>query len=281
MSEADDFPDVESWSGKDRGDENFPVGSALIARRYRDPIHRFYRFARNADDIADSPALSPQDKIARLDIMEDVLLGRRESGSPSALALRGSLAKTGLSTQHATDLLIAFRQDAMKSRYATIDELYNYCHYSAVPVGRYVLDLHGENHECYSPSDALCMSLQILNHMQDCGKDLAQLDRCYLPQALLDHFGATVADLRLRAETPALRRVFITLLDRVDRMNHAASELPEIVRNRRLRIETGIIHGLAKRLARRLVHNDPLAGRVKLRRTDAVFSCLAAVFYLV
>ncbi|HEY4174838.1 MAG TPA: squalene synthase HpnC [Rhodopila sp.] len=273
--------DVETWSGKDRGDENFPVGSALIARRYRDPIHRFYRFARNADDIADSPVLSAQDKIARLDIMEDVLLGRREDGSPSALALRGSLAKTRLSTQHATDLLIAFRQDAVKSRYATIDELYNYCHYSAVPVGRYVLDLHGENHECYSPSDALCMSLQILNHMQDCGKDLAELDRCYLPQALMDHFGATVADLRRPAETPALRRVFITLLDRVDRMNHAASELPEIVRNRRLRIETGIIHGLAKRLARRLVHNDPLAGRVKLRKTDAVFASLAAVFYLV
>jgi farnesyl-diphosphate farnesyltransferase len=210
-----------------------------------------------------------------------VLLGRREIGSPSALALRDSLAKTGLPTQHATDLLIAFRQDATKSRYATIDELYTYCHYSAVPVGRYVLDLHGENHECYSPSDALCMSLQILNHMQDCGKDLAELDRCYLPQVLLDHFGASVADLRLPAETPALRRVFITLLDRVDRMNHAASELPEIVRNRRLRIETGIIHGLAKRLARRLVHNDPLAGRVKLRKTDAVFSCLAAVFYLV
>lgn len=280
MSETDSL-DVETWSGKDRQDENFPVGSVLIARRYRDPIHRFYNFARNADDIADSPLLSPQDKLVRLDIMEDVLLGRRETGSPSALALRGSLAKTGLSTQHATDLLIAFRQDATKSRYATIDELYTYCHYSAVPVGRYVLDLHGENHECYSPSDALCMSLQILNHIQDCGKDLAELDRCYLPQVLLDHFGATVADLKLPAETPALRRVFITLLDRVDRMNHAASELPEIVRNRRLRIETGIIHGLAKRLARRLVNNDPLAGRVKLRKTDAVFSSLAAVFYLV
>jgi squalene synthase HpnC len=280
MSEADNL-DVETWSGKDRQDENFPVGSVLIARRYRDPIHRFYRFARNADDIADSPMLPPQDKLVRLDIMEDVLLGRRQTGSPSALALRDSLAKTGLSTQHATDLLIAFRQDATKSRYATIDELYNYCHYSAVPVGRYVLDLHGENHECYSPSDALCMSLQILNHIQDCAKDLAELDRCYLPQVLMDHFGASVGDLRLPAETPALRRVFITLLDRVDRMNHAASELPEIVRNRRLRIETGIIHGLAKRLARRLVNNDPLAGRVKLRKTDAVFSSLAAVFYLV
>ncbi len=171
---------------------------------------------------------------------------------PSATALRASLRQTGVTPEHATDLLIAFRQDATKTRYGTIDELYNYCHYSAVPVGRYVLDLHGESHQCYSPSDALCTSLQILNHMQDAAKDLAELDRCYLPQALLDHFGASVADLRLPAETPALRRVFITLLDRIDRMNHAASELPEIVRHRGLRLETGIIHGLAKRLARRL-----------------------------
>jgi squalene synthase HpnC len=273
--------DVETWSGKGRHDENFPVGSILIARRYRDPIHRFYTFARNADDIADSPTLSVAEKLARLDVMEAVLLGRSETGSPSALALRDSLAKTGVTPQYATDLLLAFRQDSTKLRYATIDELYNYCHYSAVPVGRYVLDLHGESHECYSPSDALCISLQVLNHIQDCAKDLADLDRCYLPQALLDHFGASVADLRLPAETPALRRVFITLLDRVDRMNQAASELPEIVRNRRLRLETGIIHGLAKRLARRLVRNDPLAGRVKLRKTDAVFSALASVFYLV
>jgi squalene synthase HpnC len=272
---------VESWSGKDRQDENFPVGSVLIARKYREPMHRYYAFARNADDIADSPELSPQEKIARLDVMEDVLLGRRDSGAPSALALRASLALTGVTPRHATDLLVAFRQDAVKLRYATIDELYNYCHYSAVPVGRYVLDLHGEHHDCYSPSDALCISLQILNHMQDCAKDLAELDRCYLPQSLLDHFDAKVDDLRHPAETPALRRVFITLLDRIDRMNHAASELPEVVRDWRLRLETAVIHGLAKRLARRLVRNDPLAKRVKLSKGDAVFSVLTSVLYLV
>jgi squalene synthase HpnC len=272
---------VETWSGKGRQDENFPVGSILIARKYREPMHRFYSFARNADDIADSAVLAPQEKLHRLGVMEDVLLGRRADGSPSATALRGSLAETGVTARHATDLLIAFRQDAVKSRYATIDELYNYCNYSAVPVGRYVLDLHGESHECYSPSDALCTSLQILNHIQDCAKDLAELDRCYLPQSLLDHFGTRVDDLRLPAETPGLRRVFITLLDRIDRMNHAASELPEIVRNVRLRLETGIIHGLSKRLARRLVQNDPIANRVKLQKSDAVFSALASVFYLV
>jgi squalene synthase HpnC len=280
MSPLDSL-NVETWSGKDRQDENFPVGSRLIASKYREPIHHFYTFARNADDIADSPVLSPQDKLTRLNVMEEVLLGRSQHGSPSARALRESLAQTGMASTHATDLLVAFRQDAVKSRYATIDELYNYCHYSAVPVGRYVLDLHGENHECYSPSDALCQSLQILNHIQDCANDLKALDRCYLPQALLDHFGARVSDLLLPAETPALRRVFITLLDRIDRMNHAASELPEIVRNRRLRLETAMIHSLSKRLARRLVRNDPIKSRVKLSKMDFVFSGLASMFFVV
>jgi farnesyl-diphosphate farnesyltransferase len=213
--------------------------------------------------------------------MEDVLLGCRRDGSPSATALRASLAETGVTPTHATDLLIAFRQDATKSRYATIEELYNYCRYSAAPVGRYVLDLHGEDHHCYLSSDALCTSLQILNHMQDCAKDLAELDRCYLPQSLLDHFGTTVDDLRLAAETQPLRGVFGTLLDRIDRMNHTASDLPKVVCNGRLRLETAVIHGLAKRLARRLRYNDPLLSRVKLRKSDAVLSVLGSVLYLI
>jgi farnesyl-diphosphate farnesyltransferase len=271
---------VEAWSGKDRGDENFPVGSVLIRSALRPHIHAYYAFARNADDIADSPLLSPEDKVTRLDVMEDVLLGRRADGSPSATRLRESLAQTNVSAVHATDLLIAFRRDATKRRYATIDELYNYCRYSAAPVGRYVIDLHGESHECYSPSDALCISLQILNHMQDCAKDLKDLDRCYLPLSLLEHFGTSVDDVRLTTETPGLRRVFITLLDRIDRLNQAAAELPEIARDRRLRVETGMIHALAKRLARRLAYDDPLAQRVKLSKMDAVLSLLGALRYL-
>lgn len=281
MNDGTGIENVETWSGKDRQDENFPVGSHLIARKYRDPIRRFYTFARNADDIADSPALTPQQKLDRLGVMEDVLLGRRTEGSPSATALRASLAQTRVTPQYATDLLLAFRQDAIKSRYTTIDELYSYCHYSAVPVGRYLLDLHGESHECYSPSDALCTSLQILNHIQDCTKDLAQLDRCYLPQSLLDHFGARVDDLRLPAETPALRRVFITLLDRIDRMNHAATELPEILKSRRLALETAVILGLAKRLGRKLAAHDPIANRVKLSKRDFISSAMTSVIYLI
>lgn len=278
MSDSDN---VEVWSGKDRGDENFPVGSALIDRKLRPHVHAYYAFARNADDIADSPSLQPADKIARLNVMEAVLTGQRDTGSPSSVRLRTSLAQTKVPLVHATDLLIAFRADATKNRYATIDELYHYCRYSAVPVGRYLIDLHKESHECYAASDALCVSLQVLNHLQDCAKDLEQLDRCYLPQALLDHFGASVDDLRRPKETPGLRRVFVTLLDRIDRLNQAAAELPQIARNRHLRLESAVILRLARRLARRLAQNDPLAMRVKLSKTDGLLSALGAARHII
>jgi farnesyl-diphosphate farnesyltransferase len=271
---------VEQWSGKDRADENFPVGSFLIRRDLRAHVHAFYAFARNADDIADAPDLHPEDKIARLDIMQDVLLGHRDEGSPSARALRASLAATGVSPRHATDLLIAFRQDATKTRYASWDELLDYCRHSAMPVGRHVLDLHGEPPETHEPSDALCAALQVLNHLQDCAKDLAALDRCYLPLDMLREAGAEVADLRAGAETPALRAVFNALLGMVGGLNALAWDLPRRTRDRRLRVETATIVHLSHRLARRLRAGDPLATRVALSRPDAVLSVLAALRYL-
>jgi hydroxysqualene synthase len=272
--------DVEAWSGKDRGDENFPVGSRLIRPDLRPHVHAFYAFARNADDIADSAMLAPGEKLARLDVMEAVLRGHSEEGSPSALALRHSLAKTGVTPVHASELLIAFRLDATKQRYATLAELYDYCRYSASPVGRYVLDLHGESHTTHAPSDALCCALQVLNHMQDCAVDLAALDRCYLPEDLLAEFGGGVDDLRKPAATLALRKVFDSLLHRVERMTRFASDLPKRTSDRRLRLETAVIVGLAKRLANRLQWQDPLATRVKLTRRDFATSLLVALRYL-
>jgi farnesyl-diphosphate farnesyltransferase len=274
---AAQIENVEAWSGKTRTDENFPVGSHLISRRVRAHMHAYYGFARNADDIADSAELQPEEKIARLDIMEEVLLGKRSQGSPSAATLRESLQESGVTPVHATDLLIAFRQDATQRRYETFDELYHYCRYSAVPVGRYVIDLHGESHESYGASDALCIALQILNHLQDCGTDMRTLDRCYIPQTLMRHFGVTPRDLLAPAETPALRRIFVTVLDRVNRLNLAAQQLPGLVRSRRLRAETMFICRLAVRLAERLAKNDPLAHRVALTKTDGALCLLRAL----
>ena len=270
------FEDVERWSGKDKADENFPVGSLLIHSGLRHHVHVFYRFARIADDIADSPDLAPADKLRRLDIMEAVLRHEREDGSAAALALRHSLAQTGVTPEHACDLLHAFRQDSTKQRYASWSELATYCRYSAMPVGRHVLDLHGEHVDSYAPSDALCAALQLLNHLQDAAVDLRLLNRCYLPGDMLASVGATVEDLHRPMLTTALRRLFDRLLDLTDAWNEVGTTLPQFIQNRRLRLETGVISGLSYRLQRRLRQDDALATRVKLKRRDACLMLLMA-----
>jgi farnesyl-diphosphate farnesyltransferase len=267
---------VEAWSGKDRGDENFPVG-VLVAPKLRRHIHAFYAFARNADDIADSPDFAEAEKLARLETMRAVLEGERDHGSPSGVRLRASLAETGVTARHALDLLGAFRQDASKRRYASWDELVAYCRLSAMPVGRHVLDLHGEDRATWAASDALCTALQVLNHLQDCAADYARLDRSYLPLDRLRAAGTDSEALRAAAETPALRTVFDGLLDECDALNRAAADLPRGVRDRRLRLETAVIVGLARRLAARLRRGDPLARRVRLTKRDAAASLLAAL----
>ncbi len=271
---------VEAWSGKDRADENFPVGSALIRRDLRRHVHAFYAFARNADDIADSDQLAPAEKIARLDVMEAVLLGKRDEGSLSAARLRNSLAETAVTARHSSELLIAFRRDATKLRYANWEELYDYCRYSAMPVGRHVLDLHGEDQTTYPPSDALCTALQVLNHLQDGKVDLLRLDRCYIPQDLLARNGVAVGDLLGQSASAGLRRTFDALLDRVSALNAAAVDLPRRTRGRRLRLETAVIVGLSRRLCRRLRIEDPVHGRVKLHRSDVAASLFTALRFL-
>src|SRR6185437_15662405 len=174
---------VETPSGKGRGGENFPVGSWLIRRDLRAHVHAFYRFARNADDIADNPALTADDKLRRLDRMADILDGAPGEDAPSAAAMRASLVETGVTAQHCHDILYAFRLDATKLRYRDWNDLMAYCRYSAAPVGRQLLDLHGEKRTTWPPSDALCSALQVLNHLQDCGEDYRALDRVYLPES--------------------------------------------------------------------------------------------------
>lgn len=270
---------VEAWSGKDKGDENFPVASLLIAKHLRPHVHAYYSYARNADDISDSDSLTPADKLARLDAMETVLLGKQENGSPSAKKLRESLAVSGVSPIHAQELLVAFRQDVTKTRYENWDELMGYCRYSAAPVGRYVLDLHGESHDTWASSDALCASLQVLNHLQDCAKDLNGLDRCYIPQNWLQAQGLTTADIAKPQTSPALRMVFDQMLAATDKLNAQAADLPRRVKSRRLRMECAVICALARRLTHLLKHGDPLATRVKLRKPDMVTAMLRGIRY--
>ncbi len=271
--------DADLRSGKDRQDENFPVGR-LIAPHLRPHVHAYYAYVRAADDISDSPDLRPAEKIARLDTMERALRGDPDAHSTSAVPLRASLAQTGLPPELATDLLIAFRRDATTTRTADWAALLDYCRYSANPVGRYLMALHREAPDTAIASDALCTSLQILNHLQDCAGDLRSLDRCYIPDDVLAAAHLTPEALLAPKSTAALARVFGQVLDGVDALNREARRLPRLIRDRRMRLEAAIIVNLAHCLARRLRREDPLAARVKLRRQDIAVSLCTALRHL-
>lgn len=259
---------LETPSGKWRGSENFPVGSFLIRRDLRAHVHAFYRFARNADDIADNPALTADEKIGRLDRMGAILDGAPGEDSPAAAAMRESLRETGMTAQHCHDVLRAFRIDAVKLRYRDWDDLMGYCRYSASPVGRQLLDLHGESRATWPASDALCPALQVLNHLQDCADDHRRLDRVYLPLEDLAAEGTGIEALAAGMSSPGLRRVLDRLLDRTAELIEQARGLPPLVASRGLRWESAVIVGLAGRLLRRLRHGDPVATRVALSKSD-------------
>jgi len=258
--------DIATPSGKTSGTENFPVGSALIRADLRPHVHAYYRWARMADDIADNPALAAEDKVRRLDAMEAVLKDPARRDVPVAADMRESLKQTNVPEVDCTDLLIAFRWDATKLRYDDWADLMTYCRYSASPVGRYLLDLHGENPEGKTCSDALCDALQVINHVQDCKADYLEMNRVYVPLDHLNAEGIGVEALAEAAASPALRRVLDRLLDETDALMVRARKLPSALRDTRLRCESAIIVRLADTLISHLRRRDPLAERVKLKK---------------
>ena len=267
-----DTATFEAPSGKGAADENFPVGSFLLPARLRPHVATFYGFARAIDDVADSPDLAPGDKVARLDAFEQAILGH--NGDPAlekAHRMRVSLTATSITPRHCQDLVSAFKQDAVKLRYDDWADLIDYCNRSAAPVGRYLLDLHGEDAALYPASDALCNALQVINHLQDCADDYATLDRVYLPGDWMAAAGMTVAELGAGAASPAVRTVLDRCIDGCRDLLADARALPGPLKSRRLGAESAVIVRIAERLVRHLARRDPLAERVVLSKPAAAW----------
>jgi hydroxysqualene synthase len=270
---------VETPSGKGAGDENFPVGSFLLPAKLRPHVAIFYAYARAIDDIADDPDLAPDDKVARLSGFAAAIRGETaEAGYAKAVRMRASLIETGITEKHCLDLISAFQQDAVKGRYANWAELMDYCDRSASPVGRYLLDLHGENAADYRYSDALCNALQVINHLQDCQADYRELDRAYLPLDWLGEKGGTIADLEDLSASPALRHVIDRCLDGCGDLMAEARLLPAHLANRRLAAESAVIVKIATRLMVELARRDPIAERVELTKPQFVICGVAGIW---
>ena len=253
----------ELRSGKTHRDENFPVASWIIHPRHRALILAFYNFVRTADDIADHATLSEPDKLGYLDLLEAELLGKGDSQREAA-NLRRALAERSMPPRHALDVLIAFRMDVTKLRYENWDEVIHYCRYSAMPVGRFMLDVHGESTSTWAASDALCAGLQINNHLQDCGKDYKNLNRVYMPRDALAASGASVEALGEGRASAALLQCLHSLAARTEALLNQSRSLSAEVKDFRLGLEISVIQAFADKIVRLLKVRDPLSERVHL-----------------
>lgn len=266
---------AETPSGKAAKDENFPVGSIFLPAELRPHVAVFYAYARTIDDIADNPDLAPEEKVKRLDRFDQALLGENtDPAYEKAHAIRMSLSECDVTIQHCRDLITAFKQDAVKLRYDDWPDLINYCMYSAAPVGRYLLDIHGEDPSGYLASDALCNALQVLNHLQDCQDDYREMNRVYLPQNWMLAANETVEALKQSATSAGLREVIEQCLDGTDELLLLADQLPGKLKSRRLAMESATILKIAHKLSAELRGRDPISERVELTKLQFLACCI-------
>jgi hydroxysqualene synthase len=167
--------------------------------------------------------------------------------------------------------------DVTKLRYRDWDELIGYCSLSAMPVGRFVLDVHGEPRSTWAASDALCAALQINNHLQDCHADYCNLDRVYVPLDALAAAGARVEDIGAARSSPQLLRCLHGLAHRTAALLKESEGFATSICDFRLALEVAVITAMARRIVGLIASRDPLSENVHLTKLGVMRAALAGV----
>jgi squalene synthase HpnC len=260
--------------------ENFPVASLLLPRRLRQPVEAIYWFARSADDLADEGAHSAAWRLAALDGHRrqlDATATGKPGSDPAWQRLGVAIRQFKLPLELFHDLLDAFAQDVVQSRYVDFADLENYCRRSANPVGRLLLHLFGQAIEPnLRDSDAVCTSLQLLNFCQDVGIDW-QKDRIYFPLDEMKALDVTEAHIGAGIVDASWRRLFMLQLDRALASLHAGRGLPGRLPGR-MGLELRAIVAAGERIGMRLAETggDVFRRRPVLSRFDWLVILLRA-----
>ncbi len=259
--------------------ENFPVGSLLIPRARRKYVYAIYAFARYADDIADSDKAGNV-KFDKLNDFEKELLksidNDIENLEPETayifIALNAAMKDLGIPSREFSDLLIAFKQDCIVSRYESFDDLIKYSAYSANPIGHLLLYLFGYNpekdDELFSYSDRICTGLQLINFWQDVKPD-REIDRIYIPKNVMDKYFYTYDDLESGKEDDRFVKIMKELV--AETRKHFASGKPLIARLKgRFKLEIKATYAGGSIILDKIekINYKVLSQRVKLSKRD-------------
>lgn len=236
---------------KNAKQENFPVG-LLIEKKYQTQIMDFYNFARLCDDVADNPELSIEEKLAFL---------RQKEQETDNLYLK--------------DLITAFKQDAQGFIYHTWQDVLDYCHYSATPVGQFILDIHNEK----ADAGPLCAVLQITNHLQDLKYDAMVLNRVYVPKDFFKKYDIDETELLKDKSSPQLKKLIKDIIYILRLMLRDSARMPKQISSRRLRMELYIIISLTNIMLKKIDKGDVLTNNIKLNKFDWAISIIKGIFH--
>lgn len=268
--------------------ENFPVASWLLPKRLRRAVALIYQFARSADDIADEGDASADARLAALQAYEDELLliqAYIRPNSPLFIALQSVVRSHQLDVQLLLDLLDAFKQDVVKTRYASFAEVLDYCRRSANPVGRLMLQLYGQDtpqHRLWS--DQICTALQLINFYQDIAIDLQKhgaVGRIYLSMDELTAAGLSEQDLRAQRVDAVWQAFFMQQLQRAETFLQAGQPLGDALQGR-IGIELRMMMAGGQRILHKLKHcgGDIYHARPTLQARDWPVLLSKALFKL-
>jgi squalene synthase HpnC len=252
--------------------ENFHVVSFLLPKRLHQDFYNVYAFCRWADDLGDE--IGDKQESLRLlawwrEQLEAMYAG--EASHPVFVALRGAVDRHGISQEPFADLIRAFVQDQTVARYQTWQDLFEYCRYSANPVGRLVLRLCGySDAERVRLSDATCTALQLANFWQDVTVDFEK-DRVYIPLEALDRHGSSVEEIASRRATPAFRAAIREVVDRTQSLFEQGLPLSQMV-DRRLALDLDLFSRGGMRVLEKIRDRDydVLSARPAISRGERV-----------
>lgn len=256
-------------------DETVPLRHWMLPLASRTALLALHAFARGVDDVADDPLVKDTTKREQLQMLRQNLeavtvIGGDVRSLPGWAQPFGKLVQHGrASLSLASDLLLTLEEDTRHGPIRDYESLLTYAQGAAVPIGRLALQLaHGEDapKHAFHPLDALCVALQLLNVVRDCGRDWLVLQRIYLPADWMRQGGVTSAELERAHSTPALRGVLDRVLERASALLDAARTLPAELPERRFRLLMRVMQLQARALHRELKTRDPLQGRIRLSR---------------
>ena len=262
--------------------ENFPVASWLAPAALRPAIVAIYHFARAADDIADEGSAEPTQRLAQLDhyeaMLDRIAKGDRPDEPPFA-SLTDAVRDHALPLAPFRDLLSAFRQDVLKTRYADFSELLAYCARSANPIGRLLLHLYRiDDDERHRQADAICSGLQLANFWQDVAIDWNK-GRVYLPKDDMIRFNVTEQQIADGRCDERWRALIAFEVQRTRAMLESGRALAQALPLRpRLELKMVVAGGLRILRSIEAVDGDVFRHRPVLSRGDWAAMSAAALF---